>query len=67
MELETVRIVSPVSDDNPQGFIIINKDDLQPEHVLFSDAPVKRGPGRPPKSASPVSAALEAVPAKTEG
>lgn len=35
MQLETVRVVSPVSEDNPHGYIVINKSDLTDEHKLF--------------------------------
>jgi hypothetical protein len=35
MLLETAKIVSPVSDENPYGFIVINKSDLTDEHELF--------------------------------
>ena len=45
--LETVRVVSPVSSENPHGYIVINKSDLTPSHVVFGEV-VKRGPGRPP-------------------
>jgi hypothetical protein len=38
---ETVRIVSPVSDDNPNGYIVINKDDLTEDHELFVEKPAK--------------------------
>lgn len=52
MEIETVKVTSPASDENPLGYIIINKGDLTPEHELFVEAgaePTKRGPGRPRK------------------
>ena len=45
--IETVKIVSPVSIENPHGYIVINKSDLTPAHVVFGEV-VKRGPGRPP-------------------
>lgn len=48
MELETVKIVSPVSSDNPHGYIVINKSDLTEDHELFG-SPTRRGPGRPRK------------------
>ena len=36
MQLETVKVVSPVSDDNPNGYIVINKSDFnEEEHELF--------------------------------
>lgn len=36
MELATVRVVSPVSDDNPLGFIVVNETDFDPAvHTLF--------------------------------
>jgi hypothetical protein len=46
MQLETVRVVSPESEDNDLGFIVINKSDLTDEHELFveaGDAPKKVG------------------------
>ncbi|MGK5020749.1 HeH/LEM domain-containing protein [Janthinobacterium sp. LB2P10] len=36
MNIETIRVVSTESSDNPQGFIIINKADFDPEvHQAF--------------------------------
>lgn len=35
MLCETVRVVSPVSDGNPLGFIVINMSDITEEHELF--------------------------------
>lgn len=35
MQIETVRIVSPVSDENPLGYIVINASDLTEEHERF--------------------------------
>lgn len=37
-EIETVRVASPVSDDNPHGYIVKNKSDVADGDVLF-DAP----------------------------
>jgi len=41
MICETVKVVSPVSDDNPHGYIVINKADLSEDHELFDPAPKK--------------------------
>ena len=39
---ETVRIVSPVSADNPHGFIVINKSDFDPkQHELFAEKKIE--------------------------
>jgi hypothetical protein len=39
--IPTVRIVSPVTDENPLGFVIINESDFDADqHELF-DAPQK--------------------------
>lgn len=43
MQLETVRVVSPVSEDNPTGFIVINKSDLTEDHKLFVEEGEKAG------------------------
>ncbi|MCA3183914.1 MAG: hypothetical protein INH12_30105 [Cupriavidus sp.] len=46
MQLETVRVVAPETEDNDQGFIVINKSDLTDEHELYveaTDAPRKLG------------------------
>jgi len=46
MQLETVRIVAPESEDNDLGYIVINKSDLTEAHVLYvevPDAPKKLG------------------------
>ena len=47
MQLETVKVVSEVSDDNPHGYIVINKSDLTDEHELFGEGAKKaeKGPG----------------------
>jgi len=37
MDCPTVRVVSPVSDDNPLGYIVINESDLTDDHQIFSD------------------------------
>ena len=41
MQVETVKVVSPVSDDNPHGYIVINKSDLTDEHELFGEEKTK--------------------------
>jgi hypothetical protein len=39
MDCPTVKIESPVSDDNQLGFVVINATDfVDGEHVLFTDA-----------------------------
>ena len=41
-EIETLKIVSPVSDGNPQGFTIINATDLVSGMVIYKEpAPEK--------------------------
>lgn len=47
MEIETVRVVSPVSDDNPHGYIIKNKQDVAVVDVLFDAA--EQAPRKPRK------------------
>ena len=38
MECPTVKIASPVSEDNPLGFIVINKSDFKDgEHTVFDE------------------------------
>jgi hypothetical protein len=32
---KTVKIIVPVSDDNPHGYIVINEADLAEDHDLF--------------------------------
>lgn len=42
MIVETVKVVSAVTDNNPHGYVVINKSDLTEEHTLFGeDAPKK--------------------------
>lgn len=41
MQLETVKIASPVSEDNPLGYIVINKDDVTEADTLFVE-PAKK-------------------------
>lgn len=43
MALETVRIVSPVSDENPQGFIVINKSDFGGDMVVYKEPASPKG------------------------
>lgn len=50
MQLETVRVVSPVSEDNPHGYIVINKSDLTEQHELFVD-PSEDGAEKPVRRA----------------
>lgn len=38
MDCPTVKIVSPVSDENPHGYIVINKSELTDEHEVFDEA-----------------------------
>ena len=50
MELETVRITSEVSDENPNGYIVINRDDfVEGVHVLFEEAAADPPDGGPTK------------------
>lgn len=37
MECPTVKVVSPVSDENPLGYIVINESDLTEDHQLFAE------------------------------
>jgi hypothetical protein len=41
MECPTVKVVSPVTEQNPHGYIVINKSDLTDEHEIFGAEPVK--------------------------
>ena len=36
--IETIRVVSPVSEENPNGYIVINKSDLTDAHEVWADA-----------------------------
>lgn len=38
MHCPTVKVVSPVSDENPHGYIVINESDLTEEHEVFDEA-----------------------------
>jgi hypothetical protein len=42
MECNTVRVVSPVSDANPNGYIVINESDLTEDHELFGEDAAKK-------------------------
>lgn len=42
--IKTVRVASPVSDENPHGYIVINADDLTEEHTLFEAEKPARKP-----------------------
>jgi hypothetical protein len=37
MECPTVKVVSPVSDENPHGYIVINESDLTEDYEVFGD------------------------------
>lgn len=39
---ETVKIVTPITADNPTGYIVINKSDLNDSHKLYE-------PSKPPR------------------
>ncbi|MGA3803693.1 HeH/LEM domain-containing protein [Ralstonia nicotianae] len=42
MELKTVKIVSPVTDENPLGYIVINETDLSEDHEVFGEEGAKK-------------------------
>jgi hypothetical protein len=42
--IETVRIVAPVTPENPLGFVVINRSDLTDAHELFDK------PAKPPRA-----------------
>lgn len=44
MELETIKVVTPVTDENPHGHIVINKTDLTDDHVVFEKSDEDRQP-----------------------
>lgn len=51
---ETVRVVSEVSDDNPLGYVVINKDDyVEGEHELFDKPTPKKGKAAAPADDKP--------------
>jgi hypothetical protein len=49
MDCPTVRVVSPVSDENPHGYIVINQSDLTDDHEVFDE---KLDPAGSPDSAN---------------
>lgn len=51
--METVKIKSPKSEDNPLGFVVINATDLTDEHELF-DKPAEEP--KPAAQATPATA-----------
>lgn len=54
-QIETVRIVSPVTDDNPLGYIVINKSDHKGEALFGDDAKPDSVARRRRQSAAPAS------------
>lgn len=38
MQCQTIKVVSPVSDENPLGYIVINESDLTEDHEIFGEA-----------------------------
>ncbi|CAB3784357.1 hypothetical protein [Pararobbsia alpina] len=47
MECPTVKVASPVSDDNPHGYIVINESDLTEDHEVFEEAASETSDGEP--------------------
>lgn len=45
MNLETIKVVSPVSDDNTLGYIVINATDRTDKHELFDESAELKIPG----------------------
>ena len=37
MSIETVKIVTPVTDDNPLGYVVVNATDVTDKDVFFSE------------------------------
>lgn len=60
MELETVKIAAEVTDENPLGYIVINKTDLTEDHVLF-DEQAKKPKGKKTAVAADAQAGSESA------
>lgn len=54
---QTVRVKSPVSEDNPLGYVVINKDDLTNEHELFDEVKAEE-PAQPAVEPEPAAPAV---------
>lgn len=50
MYCPTVKVVSPASDDNPHGYIVINESDLTEDHEVFEDESAVTGDSGAPKA-----------------
>lgn len=66
MQIETVRIAAPKSDDNPLGYIVINKSDLAEGMALFVGDDEKAEAEAAAKAATEAEAAAEATAAAAE-
>ena len=44
MELPTARIVAPITDENPLGYIVINETDLDEGMELYAQPAASRTP-----------------------
>ncbi|MBU9823189.1 hypothetical protein J1782_25185 [Rahnella sp. BCC 1045] len=42
MIIETVKVAADTTDENPLGYVVINKSDLTEEHALFEEAGKKK-------------------------
>ncbi len=61
MQIPTIRVVAPVSDENPLGFIVINEEDLADDHELFVDPTDGAAPAEADKPAKPTAKAAKAA------
>ncbi len=50
MQIETVKVAAKVSEDNPLGYVVINKCDMTDSDVLFSDE-IDKAPAKQDKKA----------------
>lgn len=39
--IPTVKVESPISEDNPLGYIVINADDMTPDHRIYGEGAEK--------------------------
>ena len=37
MSIETVKIVAPITDDNPLGYVVVNATDVTENDAVFSE------------------------------
>ena len=49
--IETVKVVSEVTPENPLGYVVINRHDMTEKHVVFTEDQPKKSKAKADKEA----------------